>query len=102
MAARFFDDLSVESDTGELNKKFLVRLRQIYGSGAVAFDDVPAKFEIVNWQTKLGRENIHCADRQEAQGNIRAGQAIHDFVDGAVAARGYDFFETFFCATTRH
>src|SRR5207253_4769968 len=102
LTARFLDHLSIESDAGELNKKFSVRLRQIHGPRAVAFNNLPAKLEIVNRQTKFGRENIHGANRQEAESDVAAGQAVHDFVDGAVTASGHDFLETLFDSASRH
>ena len=93
--------MSVEADARELNEKFLVRFRQIYCAGAVRSNDIPAKFEIVNRQTELGREHVHCADWQKAERRSSAGQSVHHLVDCAIASRSHNFFETFFYAASR-
>ena len=84
--------MSIQSDAGELDKKFLVRLRKIDSPRAIALNDVPAEFEIVDRQPQLVRENIHGADGQKPERRVGAGETVHDFVNGAVATRCHDFF----------
>ena len=69
--------------------------RQIDQPGARRADDFPATVEIVRRQAELIRENIHRAHRQQAERNIGAGHAVHDFVDRAVAAGGDDLLVAF-------
>src|SRR6266700_1212279 len=99
--AGLFHDLGIESDAGQLDKIFFIRARKIDKAGMALLDDVPTRLEIVQGQTKLGRENIDRADGQQAEHGGAAGQAIYHFIDCAIAARRYDFFETFARGMTR-
>src|SRR6266404_987829 len=100
-SASLFHDLGIESDAGELDKMFSICFRKIDKACMALLDDVPTGLEIVQGQTKLGRENIDRADWQQAEDSGAPGQAIYYFIDRAVAARRHDFFETFARGMTR-
>src|SRR5713101_897900 len=99
--AGLFDDLGIESDAGQLDKMFSICARKIDKARVAGLNNVPARLEIVRGQTELGRENIDRADRQQTEHGGAAGQAIFHFIDGAVAARRHNLFETFARGMTR-
>lgn len=83
--ARALDDLRIEADPGQLHEVVIVRFREIDGTSVARLDDLPCFFKLVG-QSEFCRENVHCADRQNAQGRGRSRQAIHNVIDRAVAA----------------
>src|SRR5437763_4112962 len=94
-AAGFFDNLGIETDAGELNEMFSVGARQIDGTNPILPDNFPAGAQIIRGQTQLGGEDVHRSDREQAERNIFARDAVHDFIDGAIATGGDDSFKTF-------
>src|ERR1700730_6930722 len=92
--ARLLDDLGIESDAGELDKMFSIRARKIDKARVAAFDDLPAKLEIMRRKAELHREHVSCSHRQQTERGATASQTIYDFVNGAIAAGSHDLFET--------
>src|SRR5205085_5948502 len=66
LRAGFFHRLSIETDSGELDKELLVRFRQIDRPSAVALNDVPAMAEIVHRKSQLSRAYVHRPNWQKA------------------------------------
>ena len=64
--AGLFDYLCVQPHAAKLDKIFPIRTRQIDQTDVCAFDDIPAALEIVQWQAKLHRENIHTSHWEHA------------------------------------
>ena len=53
------------------------------------------RFEIVDRQAQLGGEDVHRAEREQTERRVCAGDAVDDFVYGAIAAGGDDGVESF-------
>src|SRR5947199_5916267 len=81
-----FDDLCVQPHAAKLDKIFSIRARQIDQTEVFAFDDIPAALEIVQWQAKLHRENVHTAHWEHAQCGIAADESVCHLANCSVAA----------------
>src|SRR6266576_2683000 len=97
-----FDDLRIQPHACELNKVFPACAREINQTCVVTLDDVPTQTEIMRRETEFHGKDIDRAHWQQAQCGPAASQAIHDFVDRAVAPGRYDFLESFTHGATRH
>src|SRR5205823_14948791 len=64
--AGLFHHLCVQPHAAKLDKIFPICTRQIDQADGCAFDDIPAALEIVQWQAKLHRENIHASHWEHA------------------------------------
>ena len=84
--AGLFDNLCVQSHAAKLDKIFPIRARQIDQTDVRVFDDVPAALEIVQWQAKLHRENVHTAHWEHAQRGIAADESVCYLANCSVAA----------------
>ena len=51
---------------------------------------------------RVAGEDIHRAEREQSEGNVSPRDSVHDFIDGAVASRGHNFFITFRGRMARH
>ncbi len=67
----------------------MIGAQQVDPAGAPGLDDGPGFIEVAG-QAQLGSEDIHGADRQDAQGRVGAHHAVDHFVDRPIAARGDD------------
>lgn len=91
--ARLFDDLSVETDTTELNKILSVGIGKIDKASLATLDDIPAELQIVCRQAKFHRENIYGPHWQQTKRCVGPRQTVDHFIDSSVAAGRDDFFE---------
>jgi hypothetical protein len=64
-------------------------------------DNFPATLEIVHGQTKLHRENVDRAHRENAQRRIAAGDSVCYLIHGSIAASRNHAAETFLDGTSR-
>ncbi len=89
-----FDDLSVETDAGELDEEAVIGVGEVDGPGATAANDLEGSVNIVG-DAEFGGEDVHGADGEDPEGGRGAGDSVDDFIDGAVAAGGHDGGEAF-------
>ena len=84
--AGLFHHLCIQAHAGKLDKIFPIRARQIDQTDVRVLDDVPAALEIVQWQAKLHRENVHTPHWEHAQCGVAADESVCYLANGSVAA----------------
>jgi hypothetical protein len=91
--ARFLHDLRIETHAGELDKVAGIGAHQIDLASVPGEDHRPGGGEIVG-QAEFGGEDVHRADREDAERHAGAGDSVDDLIDRAVATGGDDGGET--------
>lgn len=83
------DDLRIEADASELDEVLVIGLREVDLTGGARFDDFPSFLDVAGEAEFVG-EDIHGSHGEDAERAAAAGDAVDDFIDGAVAARSDD------------
>ena len=80
------------TDASELYEVVPIRAGQIHRLCVPLLDDLPRIGQLI-WKTHLRREDIHRADGEHSESDVRAREPVHHFVHRAVPACGHDHAE---------
>lgn len=86
------DGVSIEAHAGQLDERGLVGHTQIEGEGSRGTQSQQSLFP-VEGEIEFAGEDVGCAEGQDAEFGVGAGEAAYDLVDGAIAPGGHDGFE---------